>query len=118
MVKLWIWSPGVAPLINIVPVDVTGVPIVPTVVIVKFTAPVGIPDTVTVLVVVFFTKVIPAAGNPVMVTSVASPPHINTMSSIAVPLFTDWLLSVVETKVWLLPATVGDSPWTKTRFVT
>ncbi|MNL79380.1 hypothetical protein D3C87_2059710 [compost metagenome] len=49
--------------------------------------------------VVFFTKIIPDAGKPVTVASVASPPHVNTIEPIAVPLVTVWLLFEVEVKV-------------------
>jgi hypothetical protein len=37
---------------------------------------------------VFFTKVIPDAGNPVTVASLASPPQVKTIEAIAVPLVT------------------------------
>ena len=40
---------------------------------------------VMVLAVVFFTNVIPDAGNPVTVASVALPPQVNTIEAIALP---------------------------------
>ncbi|MNL51340.1 hypothetical protein D3C87_1744320 [compost metagenome] len=52
------------------------------------TVAVGVPVIVIVLAVEFFTKDNPEAGNPVTVASVASPPHVNTIEEIAVPLAT------------------------------
>ncbi|MNY76083.1 hypothetical protein D3C86_2155490 [compost metagenome] len=49
---------------------------------------VGVPVIVIVLAVVFFTKLIPEAGNPVTVASVALPPQVNTIVAMAVPLVT------------------------------
>ena len=43
---------------------------------------------VMVLEVVFFTNVIPDAGNPVTAASVALPPQVKTIEPIAVPLVT------------------------------
>jgi hypothetical protein len=65
---------------------------------------------VIVFAVLFFTKVIPDAGNPVTVASVALPPQVKTIELIAVPLVTVWLLLEVEVSVWTLTGVTAIVP--------
>ena len=81
----------------------TGVPEVPVVVTEKVTVAEGLPETVMVLAVGFFTKVMPDAGNPATETSVASPPQVNTISEIEAPGASVWWRFPDEVSVWVLP---------------
>jgi len=85
-----------------VPDPDVGVPTMPEVVMVYVKVAVGVPDIVIVLAMASFTKLIPDAGNPVTVASVASPPQVKMIVLMALPLVTVWLLLVVEVSVWLL----------------
>ena len=85
--EIRVWFPETAAMV-IVPELVAEVPKVPDVAIEYEILAVGVPEIVIVLLVVFFTKVSPEAGNPVIVASVASPPQVNTIEEIAVPLVT------------------------------